>query len=112
MRGVAFPTGRCYSQPSDSLKREVAQLVSTNSEVREVDCFGSGTEQISGSRLFVHDVRASAGGSRVKNDEECSWLQAGQIGGTFVEETSAPLLVVRRPAACSCPPCERSEVGA
>lgn len=34
MRGVAFPTGRCYKPPSDSLAQEVAQLVSTDSAVR------------------------------------------------------------------------------
>lgn len=34
MRGVAFPTGRCYKPPSDSLTQEVAQLVSTDSAVR------------------------------------------------------------------------------
>ncbi|CAM9690854.1 unnamed protein product, partial [Choristocarpus tenellus] len=36
MQGVAFPTGRCYDPPSDALAREVAQLVSTNSEVRNL----------------------------------------------------------------------------
>ncbi|CAN0279539.1 unnamed protein product, partial [Discosporangium mesarthrocarpum] len=36
MRGVAFPTGRCYPLPSDALSKEVAQLVSTDSEVRDL----------------------------------------------------------------------------
>ncbi|CAM9656701.1 unnamed protein product [Ascophyllum nodosum] len=36
MRGVAFPTGRCYKPPSDSLAQEVAQLVSTDTAVREL----------------------------------------------------------------------------
>ena len=37
MQAVTFPTGRCYSQPAnDKLKREVAQLVSTESAIRDV----------------------------------------------------------------------------
>lgn len=33
MRGVAFPTGRCYHQPSDTLAQEVSQLISTDTQV-------------------------------------------------------------------------------
>ena len=37
MNAVTFPTGRCYSQPAnDRLKRDVAQLVSTESAIRDV----------------------------------------------------------------------------
>ncbi|CAM9317431.1 unnamed protein product [Ectocarpus sp. 6 AP-2014] len=36
MRGVAFPTGRCYQQPSDTLAQEVSQLISTDTQVREL----------------------------------------------------------------------------
>ena len=37
MRGVCFPTGRCYSvPPSDKLKREVARLISSDSAVRSL----------------------------------------------------------------------------
>eukprot|EP00904_Undaria_pinnatifida_P009717 jgi/Undpi1/5876/HiC_scaffold_2.g01150.m1 len=36
MRGVAFPTGRCYSPPSDSLSQEVSQIISTDTAVREL----------------------------------------------------------------------------
>ena len=39
MRGVAFPTGRCYKPPSDSLAQEVAQLVSTDTAVRRHSFF-------------------------------------------------------------------------
>lgn len=33
MRGVAFPTGRCYSPPADTLTQEVSQLMSTDTSV-------------------------------------------------------------------------------
>lgn len=33
MRGVAFPTGRCYQPPSDTLSQEVSQLISTDTQV-------------------------------------------------------------------------------
>lgn len=33
MRGVAFPTGRCYQPPSDTLAQEVSQLISTDTQV-------------------------------------------------------------------------------
>ena len=33
MRGVAFPTGRCYQPPSDTLAQEVSQLMSTDTQV-------------------------------------------------------------------------------
>ena len=36
MRGVAFPTGRCYSPPSDTLSQEVSQIISTDTAVRAV----------------------------------------------------------------------------
>lgn len=36
MQAVAFPTGRCYPRPSDTLSKEVAQLVSTDSAVRNL----------------------------------------------------------------------------
>ncbi|CAM9410804.1 unnamed protein product, partial [Hapterophycus canaliculatus] len=36
MRGVAFPTGRCYQPPSDTLAQEVSQLVSSDTQVREL----------------------------------------------------------------------------
>ncbi|CAM9411921.1 unnamed protein product [Chrysoparadoxa australica] len=36
MRGVAFPTGFSYSQPSDKLSKQVADLISTDSEVRQL----------------------------------------------------------------------------
>lgn len=34
MRTVAFPTGRCYSNPSDTLTQEVSQLMSSDTAVR------------------------------------------------------------------------------
>lgn len=37
MRGVAFPTGRCYQPPSDTLAQEVSQLISTDTQVSS--CF-------------------------------------------------------------------------
>lgn len=33
MRGVAFPTGRCYHPPSDTLAQEVSQIISTDTQV-------------------------------------------------------------------------------
>jgi acyl-CoA dehydrogenase len=45
MRAVTFPTGRCYSKPSDKMTHTVARLITTDSEVRK---------QLS-SALFVSD---------------------------------------------------------
>mmetsp|Transcript_17867 Transcript_17867/g.23161 ORF Transcript_17867/g.23161 Transcript_17867/m.23161 type:complete len:442 (-) Transcript_17867:312-1637(-) len=36
MRGVTFPTGKCYERPSDKLTSEVANLITTDSEVRSL----------------------------------------------------------------------------
>ena len=35
MRGLTFPTGRCYSRPDDKTIKAVARLISTDSEVRK-----------------------------------------------------------------------------
>lgn len=37
MRGVAFPTGRCYEPPSDTLAQEVSQIISTDTQASS--CF-------------------------------------------------------------------------
>jgi acyl-CoA dehydrogenase len=41
MQGMAFPTGRCYTRPSDTLGREVSALISSDSAVRTL--FGTHT---------------------------------------------------------------------
>lgn len=53
MRGVAFPTGRCYSPPSDTLSQEVSQIISTDTAVRAAAAIKPVHPQIIGHYCLV-----------------------------------------------------------